>query len=481
LSTSAYSPGKHADYWLQMITLTELGSLAQAVLLTVTILKLRAPGMTLRRMPLFVWAILVQSIVIMFAMPAVELATALLASDRLILTKFFEVNQNGDAVLWQHLFWFFGHPEVYLIFIPALGIVSTIIQTFTGRAAYGYSPLVLSIVSTGFIGFTVWAHHMFATGMSPLVQSVFSAASLFIALPTTVQIYCWIAALWRGSVRFEIPFLWVLGFFQVFVMGGLTGVMLASSPFNSQVHDTYFVVAHFHYVLIGGAMFPLLGGIDYWFPKMTGRMLGRRLAAWQLGLFVVGFNLTFFPMHLLGLAGMPRRVYTYGRDAGWETMNVLAFAGALFMGLSVLLFLTNVLSTLRRPPTVEPNPWGGDTLEWATSSPPPPYNFIELPVIDSRTPLWRGNGSPLPLLSGLDRTVREILVTTAIDAEPSHRERLPGASLWPVIVVLLTGGGIWVLIYTSKAFWPTFVLASIGMIGWYYRNAETENRKGGGF
>jgi cytochrome c oxidase subunit I+III len=479
LSSSNFSSGKRLDYWLQMITLTELGSMSQAVLLLVTIFRLRAPGMSLNRMPLFVWAILVQSLIVIFAMPSVEVATALLGADRLISTKFFQVSYNGDAILYQHIFWFFGHPEVYLIFIPALGMVSSIIQTFTARPIYGYLPLVLSIVSTGFIGFGVWVHHMFTTGLPQLGQSFFTAASLVIALPTTVQISCWIASLWRGKPILKTPMLWVLGFFQVLVMGGLTGVMLASVPFNAQTHDTFFVVAHFHYVLIGGAVFPLFGAIYYWFPKVTGRMLGERLGVWNFWIFVVGFNVTFFPMHVLGFAGMPRRVYTYPAEMGWENLNVTATVGAGILFASVSLFLINVMRSLKNGDKAPDNPWQSDSLEWATSSPPPHYNFVMPPVVESREPLWK-RSDPMHVVGGLDKTQHEVLVTTLLDAEPSHREHLPGASLWPFLVALVAGGGIWFLIYTSRAFWPTVLLSGAGMVGWYYQNAKSE-KSGGPF
>jgi cytochrome c oxidase subunit 1 len=479
LSLSDFAPGKRVDYWAQMISLTELGSMSQAVLLAVTILKLRAPGMSVNRMPLFVWAILVQSLIVIFAMPAVEVATALMASDRLILTRFFDTSYNGDAILYQHIFWFFGHPEVYLIFIPALGMVSSIIQTFTERPIFGYLPLVLSIVATGFIGFGVWVHHMFATGLPRLSQSFFTAASLVIAIPTTVQISCWIVSLWRGKLRLQTPLLWVLGFFQVLVLGGLTGVMLASVPFNTQVHDTFFVVSHFHYVLIGGAVFPLFGAIYYWFPKLTGRLLSERLGKWNVWTFVIGFNVTFFPMHILGFEGMPRRVYTYGAERGWQDLNLLSTMGSFILFTSVLLFLTNVVRSLRQGKTAPDNPWNGDSLEWSISSPPPPYNFARPPVVRSRTPLWME--SHRYSVTGLDPTNHEVLVTTVLDAEPSHREHLPGASPWPFIAALVAGIGIWCLIYTSAAFWPTVAASSATMIGWYYRNAKTEKTGEGGF
>ncbi|HYI95585.1 MAG TPA: cytochrome c oxidase subunit I [Bryobacteraceae bacterium] len=480
LANSDFSPGKRADYWAQMITLTEISSMATAIQLIATIFKMRAPGMSLNRMPLFVWSILIQSFVVVFAMPAVATASGMLASDRLIQTKFFQIAQNGDAILYQHLFWYFGHPEVYLIFIPALGIVSTIIQTFTGRSIFGYLPLVLSIVSTGFIGFGVWVHHMFATGLPQLSQSFFTAASLVISIPTTVQIYCWIVSLWRGKPRFTTALLWVLGFVQVLVMGGLTGVMLASVPFNTQVHDTYFVVAHFHYVLIGGAVFPLFGGIYYWFPKITGRTLGETLGKWNFWLFLIGFNVTFFPMHILGFIGMPRRVYTYLPQMGWDNLSLTATIGAGILFTSVWLFLINAAKALRRPVLALDNPWHADGLEWATSSPPPVYNYKRLPVVESRDPLWKRT-DPMPVLTGLDETKHEVVITSVLDAIPSHREHLPGASPWPFVLAIVVSGGLWVLVYTSYAWWPSLLLIGAIIVAWYYRNSKTERSGAGGF
>ena len=294
-----------------MITFTELSSLSIAVALIVTIFQLRAPGMSLNRIPLFVWSILVMSMMVIFAMPAIMLASTMLLMDRLVGTHFFNPAEGGDALLWQHLFWFFGHPEVYIIFMPALGIVSSIIVTFSRRQIFGYTAIVLSLVSTAFMGFGLWVHHMFATDVPQLGQSFFTAASMMIAIPSGVQIFCWIATLWAGRPRLQTPLLFVIGFFFVFVLGGLTGVMLAAVPLDLQVHDTFFVAAHFHYVLIDGAVFPLFGGLYYWFPKITGRMLSELVGIWNFWLLFVGSNLTFFPMHQLRLEGMPRRVYMY--------------------------------------------------------------------------------------------------------------------------------------------------------------------------
>ena len=383
--------------------------------------------MTLNRIPIFVWAQVVTSFMVLFAMPAVMLASTALILDRLVGTHFFDVEHAGDALLWQHLFWFFGHPEVYIIFIPGTGIVSTIITTFSRRPMFGYLAVVLSLVSTAFMGFGLWVHHMFATGLPQLGESFFTAASIMIAIPTGMQIFCWIATMWSGRISVKTPMLWMLGFFAIFVAGGLTGVMLAAVPLNTQVHDTFFVVAHFHYVLIGGAVFPLFGAFYYWYPKITGRLLSERLGAWVFGLFFVGFNLTFFPMHVLGLHGMPRRVYTYPAAMGWGTLNLLASVGAAADGVRRRRSSSSTrCARSRAGAAAADNPWDAGTLEWATSSPPPNSNFLRPPTVAGREPLW-DNPPDQPVVVGLRADVRDVLVTHVLDAEPDHRLRVSGA------------------------------------------------------
>jgi cytochrome c oxidase subunit I+III len=432
LSGPEYTPGKRTDFWAQLITFTEVSALLVSISLITTIFKLRAPGMTINRVPHFAWAMLVTSFVILFAMPAVMFASTALITDRLVGTHFYNHAEGGDALLWQHLFWFFGHPEVYLIFIPALGMISTIIPTFSRRPAFGYPALVISIIATGFLSFGLWVHHMFATELPELGKSFFTAASLMIALPTALQIFCWISTLWTGRLNFRTPLLFVLAFFVILVIGGLTGLMLGSVPLDLQIHDTYFVVAHLHYVLIGGAVFPLFGAFYYWFPKVTGRMLSERLGLWNFWLFFIGFNVTFFPMHNLGLHGMPRRVYTYPHDMGWNTLNALASSGALLIAASVLLFVINVVVSYRRGKLAGANPWGASTLEWATPSPPPVYNFGEIPVVGGREPLWEAQGIR-GRVRGLEFDTPMTLVTTLLEARPDHRTVYPKPDIWPFI------------------------------------------------
>jgi cytochrome c oxidase subunit I+III len=473
LAESLYSPSKRADVWAQLITFTEVASLAVAVSLITTVFKLRAPGMTLNRIPVFVWAQVVTSFMVLFAMPAVMLASTALILDRLVHTHFFDVEHGGDALLWQHLFWFFGHPEVYIIFIPGSGLVSTIITTFSRRHLFGYLPVVLSLVSTAFMGFGLWVHHMFATGLPQLGESFFTAASIMIAIPTGIQIFCWIATMWSGRIVVRTPMLWMLGFFVIFICGGLTGVMLAAVPLNTQVHDTFFVVAHFHYVLIGGAVFPLFGAFYYWFPKITGRMLSERLGAWMFGFFFVGFNLTFFPMHVLGLHGMPRRIYTYSSAMDWGTLNLAASTGALLMACGVVLFIVDAVRALRVGEIASDNPWGAGTLEWATSSPPPNSNFVVAPTVGGREPLW-DDPPDQPVVTGLRADVREVLVTHVLDAEPDHRVEFPSPSIWPLLTAVAT-----TVMFIWSIFTPWGVVYGAlpifaAMIGWFWPKSADE-------
>jgi len=466
LASPAFSPGKRTDFWAQMITFTEVSALAIAVELVATILKLRAPGMSLARMPLFLWSMLVTAFMILFAMPAVMLASSFLISDRLVGTQFFNAAEGGDALLWQHLFWFFGHPEVYIIFLPALGMVSAITATFSRRPVFGYPYMVLALVATGFFAFGLWVHHMFATGLPHLGNSFYTVASMMIALPSGVQIFCWIATIGSGRPRFATPLLFVLGFIATFVLGGLTGVMAASVPLDLQLHDTYFIVAHFHYVLIGGAVFPLLGAVYYWFPKITGRRLDERLGHWNFWLFFTGFHVTFFPMHVVGLLGMPRRVYTYPAGLGWEPWNLLSTAGAMLIGVSVVLFAANVLRSLRRGVPAGDDPWGAPDLEWATSSPPPAFNFALIPAVRSSEPLWHADG--LSGYAGLADDEREVVLTTAVEAEPRVRWRMPGPSPWPLFAALATGVMfMWSVFSPWGVVWGSIPVA-IALTAWFW-------------
>jgi cytochrome c oxidase subunit I+III len=473
LAGPEYSPGKRADVWAQLITFTEVAALAVSVEIIVTVFKMRAPGMSLNRIPLFVWAQVVAAFMVIFAMPAVMLASTALILDRLVGTHFFNQAEGGDALLWQHLFWFFGHPEVYLIFIPATGIVSAIVTTFSRRHVFGYLALVLAVVSTAFIGFGLWVHHMFATGLPQLGESFFTAGSIMIAVPTGIQIFCWLATMWSGRLTIRMPMLWVLAFFVIFVIGGLTGVMVAFVPLDLQLHDTFFVVAHLHYVLIGGAVFPLFGGLYYWFPKITGRMLDDTLGTLHFWLFFIGFNLTFFPMHQLGLYGMPRRIYTFPSETGWDNLNLLASVGAALMALGAIVFLVNVVRSLRAGVLAADNPWAAGTLEWATTSPPPNCNFFRPPTVAGREPVW-DNPPGQPVVVGLRTDERDVLITYVLDAEPDHRTLFPNPSIWPLLTALATTG-----LFIGSIFTPWAVVVGalplfITMTGWFWPKKEGE-------
>jgi cytochrome c oxidase subunit I+III len=448
LSGPGFSPGIGIDYWVTMITFVEISALVAAVEMIVTILKMRAPGMAMHRLPVFVWAMLVTSVMIVFAMPPLMVTSVLLMLDRIVGTHFFHAVAGGNPLLWQHLFWIFGHPDVYIILIPALGILSTIIPVAARRPLAGYVLVITSIVAIGFVSFGLWVHHMFAAGLSLLGMSFFAVASMMISIPSGIQVLSWIATIWRGRVALGAAMQFALGSIVVFLVGGLTGPMLAAVPFDWQVHDSYFVVAHFHYVLIGGAVLPIFAALHFWFPKLLGRMLSERLGIASFWLLFVGINVTFFPLHIVGLLGMPRRVYTYLPGLGWDVHNLISTAGVFVISLGVLVFLVNVLQALVFGARAQDNPWGADTLEWATTSPPPPYNFASIPVVRSRHPLWEqadlrpGDASSARgwlELTDASTGQREGICTTIMDATPDHMVVLPNQSLWPLWLALAVG------------------------------------------
>ena len=447
LTSSEYSPGVNLDFWAVGVTFLGVSTTVGAVNFIVTTFRMRAPGMSFNRLPLFVWAILAMSFMIVFALPAITLSGLLLELDRAFGMDWFHAGAGGDPLLYQHFFWIWGHPEVYIVFIPATGIVSMVVSAFTHREIAAYRLVVAAIVATSFISFGLWVHHMFATGVPLVVASFFSAASLLVAIPSGVQMFAWVATI-AGSVgrpRFEPPMLWAIGFIVVFLIGGITGVMVGVVPWDLQVTDSYFVVAHFHYVLIGGSVFPIFAGLHFWMPKITGRMYHRRVAVVAFWLAFVGMNLTFFVQHFLGLAGMPRRVYTYSSGLGWAAMNLLSTVGAFILATGFVLALGNLLVSRFRGPEAGSNPWDAESLEWATPSPPPDYNFAAFPAVASVNPMWdREPGEDIAQVRFVgDEDVTDprhghhrTLTTAVLDANRLEMATMPGPSIWPLVVAL---------------------------------------------
>jgi cytochrome c oxidase subunit 1 len=387
LSSATYAPNGGMDAWILLIHLTGLSSIVGAINFIATLFNMRAPGMGWSRIPLFAWTILVYSILLITALPVVAGAVTMLLADRHFGTSFFDPTQGGSALLWQHLFWFFGHPEVYIMVLPAFGIVSEVIPVFARKPIFGYKAIAASTVAIAFLGMLVWAHHMFTTPTATVVLAFFMLSSFLIAVPTGVKILNWLATLWRGTIHFTTALLFAAGLIGVFVIGGISGIFLAIFPVNWQLHDTYFVVAHMHYVLFGGAVFGIFSGIYYWFPKMSGRLLSEGLGKLSFWLIVIGFNLTFLVQHSAGMSGMPRRIYEYSASTGWETYNLISTVGSFVLGIGILVTAVNVLRSLKRGALAGPDPWKANTLEWFTTSPPPENNFDTIPRVRSVEPM----------------------------------------------------------------------------------------------
>jgi cytochrome c oxidase subunit I+III len=474
LSGKQHSPGINADFWLLGIGFIEISAIAGAIELIVGILLTRAPGMTLSRMPVYAWAMLVIALMIVFAFPAIIAGTALLELERAYDWPFFIAARGGDPVLWQHLFWFFGHPEVYIIFLPAAGMVSMMLPTLAGTRLVGHRAVVIALGTVGVVSFALWAHHMFTAGLSLWSATLVSAASMIVAVPTAVQVFAWIATLWRGEVRLNAPMLFVLGFLFIFVLGGLTGVMVAVLPFDWQAHDSYFIVAHFHYVLIGGLVFPMFGALYYWLPLVNGHRLSEPLGRWVFGLMFGGMNLAFFPMHLSGLLGMPRRVYTYSTAMGWDALNLASSIGAFILALGILLFMLDAVRTLRRPRQEHGDPWQAPTLEWL---PTEDYATRSIPDVRSREPLWdqpqlaQQVAAGAHWLPGTATGRRETIVTSPVQARPLYVQVLPRDSWWPFIAALGTAGFFLLLtVHMALAAWLCGALAIVSMLAWMWQS-----------
>ncbi|SDF71416.1 MULTISPECIES: cytochrome c oxidase subunit I [unclassified Duganella] len=474
LTGKEHSPGINADFWLLGIGFIEISAIAGAIELIVGILFTRAPGMTLSRMPVYAWAMLVIALMIVFAFPAIIAGTTLLELERAYDWPFFIPERGGDPILWQHLFWFFGHPEVYIIFLPAAGMVSMMLPTLVGAPLVGHRPVVIALGVVGVVSFALWAHHMFTAGLSLWSSTLVSAASMIVAVPTAVQVFAWIATLWRGQARINAPMLFILGFLFIFVLGGLTGVMVAVLPFDWQAHDSYFIVAHFHYVLIGGLVFPMFGALYYWLPLVNGHRLSERLGRWVFGLMFTGMNLAFFPMHISGLLGMPRRVYTYSSEMGWDGLNLASSIGAQILALGILLFMVDAARTLRRPKQEHGNPWQAPTLEWI---PAEDYATRSIPDVRSREPLWDDPQLSQEVeqgahwLPGTQTGRRETIVTSPVQARPLYVQVLPGDSWLPLTAALGTAGFFLLLtIQMAIAAWICGVIAVASVVAWMWQS-----------
>lgn len=492
LTGSQYATTHGVDFWLLGLLILGVGSMAGAFNFIVTIIKLRAPGMTFIRMPMFVWMTLITSFLVVFAFPSITAALILLLFDRYVGTSFYLVEQGGDPLMWQHLFWFFGHPEVYIMILPPMGIISDVLPTFSRKPLFGYPVVVYSGVAIGFLGFSVWAHHMFAVGMGPVANAAFATTSMFIAVPTGVKIFNWIATLWGGSLRLTSAMLFAIGFVAMFTIGGISGIALAAPPLDFQATDTYFVVAHFHYVLFGGSIFGIFAGVYYWYPKIMGHMLSDRLGKWHFWVMMVGFNITFFPQHYLGLAGMPRRIYTYAPGMGFDDWNFVSSIGAYILASSFLFFIWNVIKSANVRIPSPADPWEGYSLEWATSSPPAEHNFIVVPTVQSRHPMWDQTDLVSQVAGGAvsggltsigtadtnghdNGGVHAEIADSGHDTEAAHHGEelnLPGPTAFPLILSLgiaLMGAG---LIYHILFSFVGLAFLVVGLSGFIWRTTQ---------
>lgn len=470
LTSSAYSPGHNVDWWVLGIQILGLSSLATSFNMIVTVINMRARGMGLMRIPPFVWMTLITAVLIIMAFPALTVGTTFLMFDRFYGTNFFVPEAGGSPLLWQHLFWVFGHPEVYIMILPAFGLVSEIVPVFSRKPLFGYSAVIFSGIAIAMLGFGVWAHHMFTVGMGPVPTSVFALTTMVIALPTGVKIFNWIFTMWGGHLDLRAPMLFMFGFISMFIIGGISGVMHASPPVDSQHQDSYFVVAHFHYVLFGGTLFGLMGGIYYWFPKVTGRMFHEKLAKIHFLFMFVGFNVVFMPMHWLGLEGMPRRIYTYSEESGWGGWNMFISVGFFVLAFSFILFALNMIISLAAGEKSPEDPWDAATLEWTTASPPPFYNFARIPTVATRIPLWTEKYPEVYGVHGRhDAAVEKQELYQPSEPEPGTH--MPNGSIYPLVLAAgITIGFLGLMIHPGIIVLGG-AIAFVGLFGWVLQPA----------
>ncbi len=474
LTNTTFSPTSGMDFYVLGLLVLGTSSLLGAFNFVVTIINLRAPGMSLMRMPIFTWMAFITSFLLALAMPVITIGLVELGFDRFFGTNFFVFERGGDVLLWQHLFWVFGHPEVYILILPAMGIVSEILPTFSRKPLFGFPVVVFSGLTIAFLGWSVWAHHMFAAGLGPVPDAVFATTTMAIAIPTGVKVFNWLATLWGGNIQLKTPMYFAIGFIALFTIGGLSGMTHAAAPSDLQQTDTYYIVAHIHYVLFGGSIMAILGGIFYWFPKMSGRMMSEYLGKWSFWLVFIGMNMTFGPMHYLGLVGMPRRNFTFPEGMGWDVWNLVASLSVLFMIFGVGVFVYNALRSARSGAVAGNDPWDARTLEWAMSSPPPHYNFAEIPVVHGRDALWEQkypdeeHAAPQPVPAG-----------GADEADEHHDIHMPSPSYFPLIVALgIFALGITMLLYQASPI-AGYVAGAIGLIlllwgsyGWIFEPTD---------
>ena len=447
-TSTQFSPEYGMDFYALALILFTISMTGGAVNFIVTILRLRAPGMTLSRMPLFLYSTLTISWVSIFGMPALTVADVFMELDRRWGTHFFSVANGGDPILWQQLFWFFGHPWVYIIFLPATGMLSMIIPVFSRRPIVGYAWVATATVLTGAVGFSVWLHHMFTVGMSDMAMSFFSAGSMMISIFTTIQVFAWVATIWRGRLVMTTAMYYALGSVALLVIGGLSGVFTGIIPVDWQAHNTYYVVGHIHYVLIGSNVFPVFAGFYYWLPKMTGRLMNEKLGKWSFWIMFIGFNVGFFPMHIVGLMGMPRRIYTYPTGLNFGSINMVETVGAFILGIGILISIANLIYSLRFGVLAGRNPWNADTLEWSTDSPPEPYSRVHLPTVASRHPLWDDHDEEYdPNDQRIYADGRLTLVSNWLDAQPFAVSKMPEETLSPLLLSLALFGLFLALIF----------------------------------